>query len=92
MADWVGILQALVALVVGGGQCLLIYYGLRRMEKTGARRDKQVEDQGKVLEEIGAGIQEQISLSREAREQQGKALEKMGAGIEALLERTPRAA
>ena len=54
----------------------LIYYGLRRMEQTGQRRDRQLdemlrqsEESRVALREIGAGIREQ------------------SAGIRALLER-----
>ena len=58
-------------------QLLLIFYGLRWMELTGARRDKQVEQQGEALKDIGKAL-----------EQQGKALEDIGAGIRELLVRT----
>ena len=67
--------------LVSMAQCGLIYYGLRRMELTGARRDKQVDQQGKALEEMGKGLEEM-----------GRSLGKIGAGIEVLLERSPKAA
>ena len=42
--------------LVGIAQCVLIFYGLQRMEKTGKRRDNQVDQQAKALEDMGAGI------------------------------------
>ena len=80
------------------GQLLVIFYGLKRMEQTGTRRDKQIDQQGKVLEDIAAGIREQsaslreqsaslrevVELSRAQRAEQSE----QSAGIRALLERS----
>ncbi len=59
MTEQLGSNAADVAFLVGIAQCGLIYYGLLRMEKTGQRRDAQLDRQAKVLEDIGAGIREQ---------------------------------
>ena len=84
----------LAGVMVGFLQCGLIYYGLRLMEKTGVRRDKQIDQQGKVLEDIATGLREQsaslrevVELSRAQRAEQGE----QSAGIRALLERSPTA-
>ena len=72
-------------------QLLLIFYGLRRMELTGARRDKQVEQQGEALKDIGKALEQQgkaLEQQGKALEQQGKALEDIGTGIRELLVRT----
>ena len=71
------------------GQLLVIFYGLKRMEQTGTRRDKQIDQQGKVLEDIAAGIREQsaslrevVELSRAQRAEQSE----QSAGIRELVE------
>ena len=50
-------------LIITGGigllQCALIGGGLLMMHQAGQRRDRQLDRQEKVLEEIGAGIREQ---------------------------------
>ena len=67
-------------LMIAGGigllQCALIGGGLFMMYKAGQRRDRQLDRQEKILEEIGAGIREQSAGIRE-----------QSAGIRALLER-----
>ena len=52
-----------VAAVVGIIQCLLIFYGIRQMAVASEERSRQldaverrIEQQGKILEDIGAGI------------------------------------
>ncbi len=45
-------------IIIGFAQCYLIYMGLQRMEATGRRRDQQLEQQGNILAEIGAGLRE----------------------------------
>ena len=70
-------LSLIVSSVIGLIQCGLIYYGLRRIEQTGKRRDKQVDQQGEALAEIGAGIREVVQQSQQQRE----ALAEVGKGI-----------
>ena len=38
---WISAIHALIALLVGGGQCLLIWYGLKLMQRGTERREEQ---------------------------------------------------
>ena len=49
----------MAGVMVGFLQCGLIYSGLRLIEKTAARRDKQIDQHGKGLEDIAVGLREQ---------------------------------
>ena len=49
----------IVALLVGAGQILAIYFGLREMSKANKDRAKIVNDQGLLSAEICAGLREQ---------------------------------
>ena len=63
---WTDIAGVLVAGLVGIGQCLLIAWGIKIMRDGNASRDaslKALETQGKVLGDIGAGIQELLRRS-----------------------------
>ena len=60
-----------VALIVGAGQCGLIYWGLRQMSKAAESRSTQVDEictgmrtQGKALEDMGAGIRELLNRTQ----------------------------
>ena len=81
-------------LIITGGigllQCAFIGGGLLMMHKAGQRRDRQLDRQEKVLEDIGAGIREQSAGLREQSaglREQSAALREQSAGIRALLER-----
>jgi hypothetical protein len=57
--------QVVVSGLVGMAQCALIYVGLKQMRDSSGernrqldRQDKSMEQQGRVLENIGLGIQE----------------------------------
>ncbi len=63
---WTDVAGAIVSALVGLGQCGLIAWGLWRMGQTGARRDKQIDQQGKALEEMGAGIRALLERSKPA--------------------------
>ena len=56
----------LVALIVGMGQCALIYWGLRQVDQASKIRSRQVDKQGKALEDMGAGIREFFMRSNPA--------------------------
>ncbi len=49
---WVSAVHALITLVVGGVQCLLILYGLKQMNRASVARDKQHEINLKALETL----------------------------------------
>ena len=54
MTEQLGLNAADVALIVGITQCSLIFYGLKRMEQTGQRRDKQLDQQDRKFAELVA--------------------------------------
>lgn len=81
----------LADVMVGFLQCGLIDSGLRLIEKTGVRRDKQIDQQGKGLEDLAAGLRAQsaslrevVELSRAQRAEHGE----QSAGLRARLERS----
>ena len=81
--EWLSIVAYYLQLLVIGG-------GLWMMREAGLRRDRQIDQQGKVLEDIAVGIREQsagireiVELSRAQRAEQSE----QSAGIRALLER-----
>ena len=85
--EWLSIVAYYLQLMVIGG-------GLWMMREAGLRRDRQIDQQGKVLEEIAAGIREQsagireiVALSQAQRAEQSE----QSAGIRALLERSQQA-
>ena len=41
---WISAIHALISLLVGGVQCLLILYGLKQMSRASVARDKQHEE------------------------------------------------
>ena len=41
---WISAVHALISLLVGGVQCLLILYGLKQMNRASVARDKQHEE------------------------------------------------
>ena len=59
------IASPIVALLVGTGQILAIYFGLREMSKANKDRAKIVNDQGLLSAEICAGLREQSAGLRE---------------------------
>ena len=82
--EWLSIVAYYLQLLVIGG-------GLWMMQEAGLRRDRQIDQQGKVLEDIAVGIREQsagireiVELSRAQRAEQSE----QSAGIRALLERS----
>ena len=82
--EWLSIVAYYLQLMVIGG-------GLWMMREAGLRRDRQIDQQGKVLEDIAVGIREQsaslrevVELSRAQRAEQSE----QSAGIRALLERS----
>ena len=75
--EWLSIVAYYLQLLVIGG-------GLWMMREAGLRRDRQLDQQGKVLEDVAVGIREIVELSRAQRAEQGE----QSAGIRALLERS----
>ncbi len=82
--EWLSIMAHYLQLSVIGG-------GLWMMREAGLRRDRQTDQQGKVLEDIAVGIRKQsagireiVELSRAQRAEQSE----QSAGIRALLERS----
>ena len=65
---------SIVALVVGAGQCGLIFWGLRQMSKASEIRNKQVDDQGEALREMGNALREQSAGIRELLERTGPSM------------------
>ena len=72
-------------------QLMVIGGGVWMMREAGLRRDRQIDQQGKVLEGVAVGIREQsaslrevVELSRAQRAEQSE----QSAGIRALLERS----
>ena len=47
---WISAVHALIALLVGGTQCLLIWIGLKQMSRASTARDKQHEETMAALE------------------------------------------
>ena len=47
---WISAVHALIALLVGGTQCLLIWVGLKQMSRASEARDKQHEETMAALE------------------------------------------
>jgi len=91
---WATYIQAGIAGVVGLIQCALIAWGIWVMKGSNESRaatnqlmiaqSKALTDQSKALADIGAGIREQVELSRAQRAEQSE----QSAGIRALLERS----
>ena len=48
MQAWAGVGSLIVALLVGAAQCLLIWFGLRQMNKASADRNRQLDQQEKA--------------------------------------------
>ena len=55
-AAWAQVYAAWAQVFVGLLQCELIAYGLRAMNKASDTRNRQLDQQGKALEDIGLGI------------------------------------
>ena len=65
---------SIVALVVGAGQCGLIFWGLRQMSKASEIRSKQVDNQGEALREMGNALRDQSAGIRELLERTGPSM------------------
>ncbi len=63
--EWLSIVASYLQLLVIGG-------GLWMMREAGLRRDRQIDQQGKVLEEVAAGLREVVELSRAQRAEQSE--------------------
>ena len=53
---WTEVAGVVIAAFIGLAQCGLIGYGLWMMREAGQRRDRQLDQQEKALEDIGSGI------------------------------------
>ena len=73
--EWLSIVAYYLQLLVIGG-------GLWMMREAGLRRDRQIDQQGKVLEDIAAGIREQSAGIRAVTE----GLREQSAGIREVVE------
>ncbi len=62
-AAWAQVFVGIGQVSIGLAQCAIIWYGLRLMQTTSADRNRQLDQQGKALENIGAGIQELLKRS-----------------------------
>ena len=81
---WISAIHAFISLMVGGGQCLLIWYGLKLMQRGTERREEQSKRQH---EETMAALD---TRHREAmRDMEARHRESMRA-LEALIERTSK--
>ena len=81
---WLSAIHALIALFVGGTQCLLIWYGLRLMQRGTERREEQNK---RRHEETMAALDTRHRESMGALETRHR--ESMRA-LEALIERTSK--
>ncbi len=77
---WISAVHAFISLIVGFGQCALIWYGLRLMQRGTERR----EEQSQRLHEESKRWHEQTMAALDARHR-----ESMRA-LEALIERTSK--
>lgn len=82
--SWVEIAQ----LAVGGGGLFAILVGLKRMGEAGARRDREIDELGKALQQQGQALERQGAAMTQAFTQQGQALERQGEALAELLRRT----
>lgn len=63
---------------VGFTQCLLIYMGMRRMERASEERRQQIEQHRRQLDQQQETLIRQFELHRQALEQQQQALDQQG--------------
>lgn len=52
IAVWTQVAQVFTTLLVGGVQCGLIWWGLKQMDKASTARNRQLDQQDKVLAEL----------------------------------------
>ena len=52
IAVWTQVAQVFATLLVGGVQCGLIWWGLKQMDKASTARNRQLDQQDKVLAEL----------------------------------------
>ncbi|MYA95679.1 MAG: hypothetical protein F4X91_04635 [Nitrospinae bacterium] len=81
---WISAIHAFISLIVGAGQCALILYGLRLMQRGSERREEQSKRQH---EETMADLDTRHRESMRALEARHR--ESMRA-LEALIERTAK--
>jgi hypothetical protein len=75
--SWVEIAQLAVS---GGGLCAILV-GLKRMGEAGHRRDREIDELGKGLQQQGHALERQGAAMTQAFTQQGHALERQGAAM-----------
>ena len=103
MAAWAAIATAVVAVIVGPTQCLLIWKGLRLMERSNGERAAALEQQREADErrhaEAMAAHDETMAAHAEAMEESARrhaeamaALAVQSRALETLIERTAPAA
>ena len=71
---WVEVAQ----LVISGAGLAAILIGLVRMKEAGARRDREIDELGKGLQQQGQALERQGAAMTQAFTQQGQALERQG--------------
>ena len=81
---WISAIHALISLIVGVGQCALIWYGLRLMQRGTERREEQSK---RLHEETMAALETRHRENMGAQEARHR--ESMRA-LEALIERTAK--
>ena len=77
IAVWAQVAQVFATVLVGGVQCGLIWWGLRRMGVASEERNRQLDQQAETLGKVG-----------QALDRQGAALERQGEVLAELLRRS----
>ena len=101
IALWISAAALAVSAAVGGVQCILIWRGLRMMDRSNRVRAETVENQRRESDQRHAeamaaladqrrALEAMIEEQRAAREDQRRALDVMIEGQRALIERTVR--
>lgn len=99
IALWISAAALAVSATVGGAQCILIWRGLRMMDRSNRARAETVENQRRESDQRHAeamaaladqrrALEAMIEEQRAAREDQRRALDAMIEGQRALIERT----
>ena len=76
--SWVEIAQ----LAVSGGGLLAILVGLKRMGEAGHRRDREIDELGKGLQQQGQALERQGAAMTQAFTQQAETLGKIGQALD----------
>ena len=86
--EWSRLVMMAGQIVVSGVGVAAIFVGLVRMKEAGTRRDREIDELGKGLQQQGQALERQGAAMTQALTQQGQALERQGQALAELLRRT----